>query len=76
MLQQFGRQAAGNNNNNNPPVTITQIDGCISVMKQGIANYCENFETYDAAKCAYVSREDVSLFLFAYDGTIGRALRQ
>jgi hypothetical protein len=72
MFQKWGLQAGGNNNNNgnNPPVSIIQIANCTSVLEQGIAKYCENFETYDAAKCAHVSREDVRMFL---RGSFGNA---
>jgi hypothetical protein len=44
---------------------------CISAMEQAIAQYCENFEIYDAAKCEYVNRPEVSEFLMFNDQLLG-----
>jgi hypothetical protein len=38
-------------------------DQCVRAIKQGISQYCENLQTYDAVKCDYVNRPEVSEFL-------------
>lgn len=46
-------------------------NGCILAMRNAIAQFCENFQTYDAAKCEYVNRQDVNLFLAMNDRLLG-----
>lgn len=62
MLANFGTENA---------VPLPLIDSCIATMKQVVDKYCNNYMTYNAEKCAYVTREDVSLFLQANDMYLG-----
>jgi hypothetical protein len=46
-------------------------DRCIFAMKDAIATFCDDFQTFDAAKCSYVNRPDVILFLEINDRIFG-----
>jgi hypothetical protein len=62
MLFSFGTENA---------VPLPLTDSCIQTMKQIVDKYWYNYETYDAEKCAYINREDVSRFLSANDAILG-----
>jgi hypothetical protein len=46
---------------------LDDLKQCTTALKQAVTKYCEDFETYDAAKCSYINTPAIKQWLDAAD---------
>jgi hypothetical protein len=44
---------------------LDDVRQCVMALEQAVTKYCEDFETYDAAKCSYVNTPNIKQWLDA-----------
>jgi hypothetical protein len=44
---------------------LDDVNQCVTALKQAVTKFCEDFETYDAAKCSYVNTPSIKQWLDA-----------
>jgi hypothetical protein len=44
---------------------LDDVNQCVTALKQAVIKFCEDFETYDAAKCSYVNKPSIKQWLDA-----------
>ncbi|MDQ3902446.1 MAG: hypothetical protein M3247_02155 [Thermoproteota archaeon] len=66
MSTQLGEQALSDQNGGAPSqYGLNSFEQCITVLKGAVHRYCEDFTTYDAAKCQYINTPQMQGFLSA-----------